>query len=31
MCKKAWLIGCLLWLGSLQVTAQTLTTESYIQ
>jgi LysM repeat protein len=31
MCKKAWLIGWLLWLGSLQVTAQTLTTESYIQ
>ena len=31
MCKKAWLIACLLWLGSLQVTAQLLTTESYIQ
>ncbi len=31
MCKKAWLIGCLLGLGSLQVTAQPLTTESYIQ
>lgn len=31
MCKKAWLVGCLLWLGSLQVTAQQLTTESYIQ
>jgi LysM repeat protein len=31
MCKKAWLLGCLLWLGSLQVTAQQLTTESYIQ
>ena len=31
MCKKAWLIGCLIGLGSLQVTAQPLTTESYIQ
>ena len=31
MCKKAWLIGCLLWLGNLQVTAQSLTTENYIQ
>ena len=31
MCKKAWLIGCLIWLGGLQLTAQPLTTESYIQ
>jgi Mannosyl-glycoprotein endo-beta-N-acetylglucosaminidase/LysM domain len=31
MCKKAWLIGCLIGLVSLQLTAQPLTTESYIQ